>query len=134
MRKPVSDRFKISSPFGWRVHPKTGKKSFHNGIDIACPAGTPIIAPFDGVVALTRSSSGGIQLILTHEGGLRMGFAHLSGYADGIKPGVRAKAGQVIAYSGNTGRTTGPHLHFTTAVVNGDGKEFFNPEMIIYEG
>lgn len=132
MRWPIQSH-KISCPFGWRIHPVTGKRQYHNGLDIPSPVGSPVIAPFDGVVSFTESATGGIQLILRHDGGLRAGFAHLSEYAKGISSGARVKEGDIIAYTGNTGRTTGPHLHFTIAVESGSGRKFYDPRAIQWD-
>lgn len=84
----------------------------HNGIDIALPVGTPVVAPFGGVVSeVFTTDRGGVSLALELSNGLRAAFAHLSGYA--VALGDVVERGQVVAYSGNTGNTTGPHLHFT---------------------
>lgn len=104
---------KISSGFGYRTDPKTGKKGeFHNGIDLAVPTGTPVKAPMDGVVSLVNSGGdGGNQIIIRHSNGYYTGYAHLSRLL--VKKGDRIKQGDVIALSGNTGKSTGPHLHLT---------------------
>lgn len=95
----------ITSPFGQRG------TTFHNGIDIGMPIGTPIYSPADGVVSSVYTNSiGGNQLTITHANGYTTGYAHLSRFAVQNKQTV--KRGQLIAYSGNTGQTTGPHLHF----------------------
>lgn len=102
---------KITSRFGWRVHPITGKQSFHNGIDIAMRSGTPIAAPLDGyVVAVYENDKGGKQMRLFC-GEYTFGFAHLSRIV--VSKGQRVREGEIIAYSGNTGASTAPHLHFT---------------------
>lgn len=129
MRWPIKYT-RVSCKFGWRIHPVTGKRQYHNGVDVPAPVGTPILAPCDGTVSLSTNKAGGKQLILRHPGGLRVGFAHLSEYAKGIMKGAQVKEGDVIAYTGNTGQTTGPHLHFTTAVEQGSGRAFFDPTMI----
>lgn len=129
MIAPLSN-IRITCPFGWRIHPITGKRQFHNGIDVAAPLGTPIVAPFDGVCQTLTHPSGGVQLIIRHSGGLRVGFAHLSRYAEGIRTGSRVREGQVIAYSGESGAVTGPHVHMTTAVEKGTGRQFFDPTII----
>lgn len=102
----------ITSPFGNRVHPVTGVYKFHNGIDISVPVGTPVYSPEDGTVTGTlENDAGGKQLIITHDTGIKTGYAHLD-YRF-VTNGQRVKAGQPIAKSGNTGNTTGAHLHFT---------------------
>jgi len=123
----------VTCPFGWRIHPVTKERQFHSGVDLKAALGTPVRAPFDGVVALTSRAAGGHQLILTnHNAHLRAGFAHLSDYAKGIAPGSQVKEGEVIAYTGESGRVTGPHLHYTLSVIKGSGKTFFDPEIVIY--
>lgn len=130
MRSPLSSLV-ISSPFGYRTHPVTGQRqSFHNGVDYKAKMGEPIYAPCDGVVSFSKHPSGGTQIILTNPGGLRLGFAHLSKYAEGLRNGDRVERGQVIGYVGDTGRVTGPHLHFTASVVLNGSKKFFDPTII----
>ena len=107
---PVKGR--VTSKFGSRKHPVTGVITNHNGVDIAAPLGTPIVAPLDGtVIDVNTHQTGGKQLIIKHINGYRTGYAHLSKYA--VNKGDKVKQGQVIAYVGNTGVSTGPHLHFT---------------------
>lgn len=110
MKYPVAGR--ITSKFGNRIHPITGATSFHNGIDIAAPIGTPVHSPYSGVVkSVYSNNTGGIQMIVDHDNGFRTGYAHLS---EAIKrPGQRVKQGEIIAKTGNTGASTGPHLHLT---------------------
>ncbi len=103
---------KITSRFGVRKHPITGKESFHNGIDIACKVGTPVVAPDYGMVTEVWSHElGGLCLAIESTEGVRYGFAHLSKRL--VKKYQPVLKGQVIAKSGNTGQSTGPHLHFT---------------------
>ena len=99
------------SPFGWRVHPITGKRKFHHGVDVALPVGTPLTAPADGVVVKKGNGpSGGITLILKHEDNRHTVYYHLQKPSH-LGKGTRVKRGELIAYSGNTGASTGPHLH-----------------------
>ena len=101
----------ISSPGGLRINPVTGRREFHDGIDIAAPIGTPVLAPKDGtVLAVGNSPSFGIFLRLQHPGGYVSFMAHLNGVA--VSVGDTVHQGERVAYSGNTGRSTGPHLHF----------------------
>jgi murein DD-endopeptidase MepM/ murein hydrolase activator NlpD len=103
---------KITSPFGKRIHPITKAVSFHNGVDIACPVGTVVVAPADGKIELIwHHELGGNSLSMIAKDGLRYGFAHLSKVV--VEKDQTVEEGQIIALSGNTGRTTGPHLHFT---------------------
>lgn len=109
---PVKGR--ISSPFGQRTHPVTGVPSFHNGVDIAAAIGTPVVAPMRGtVLSIFTTNAGGLQLILEHPGGTirRTGYAHLNKV--NVQIGEEVMQGEQIAEVGNTGRSTGPHLHFT---------------------
>jgi len=112
IQRPMQGR--ISSKFGDRIHPVTKAKSFHNGIDIAGPIGVPIVAPFDGVVAQSfNHNTGGLTLFIdhpTHPDKLQTRYCHLDKIH--VKVGDRVKQGQLIADNGNTGRSTGPHLHF----------------------
>jgi uncharacterized coiled-coil protein SlyX len=101
----------VTSPFGNRVAPFTGRVQFHEGIDIAVEVGTPVVAPADGVVVKAGFESGyGNMVELSHGYGLRTVFGHNSRL--NVKPGQRVKRGDVIAYSGSTGSSTGPHVHY----------------------
>ncbi len=112
MKTPI-DGARISSGFGMRTHPILGYSKMHRGVDFAAREGTPIYAAGDGVVAeYGRKGSYGNYLRLRHNGEYSTAYAHLSRYAKGIKSGTRVKQGQVVAYVGTTGRSTGPHLHY----------------------
>jgi len=101
----------ITSLAGLRYNPITGDSEFHDGIDIAAPIGTPIYAPRDGVVlAIGRSESFGIFIRMEHEEGYISFFAHLNNTL--VNTGEKVQQGEKIATSGNTGWSTGPHLHF----------------------
>ncbi len=101
----------MSSRFGYRISPFTGKKEFHRGIDIATRMGAPIIAPADGIVSFTGWDGGyGRTLTINHGYGLVTRFAHLKKAL--VKKGQHVKRGETIALVGNTGRSTGPHLHY----------------------
>ena len=103
---------KITSGFGSRKAPKAGASTNHNGIDLAAPLNTPVYSPMDGVVEkIYFNDKGGKQLVIHHSDGSRSGFAHLNGYDVNLNDNV--SKGQLIALSGNTGNSTGPHLHFT---------------------
>ncbi len=111
LRTPV-DGARISSKFGPRKHPILGYTRMHRGLDFAVPLGTPVYAAGDGVViAAGLSPTFGWFIRLRHEGGYRTVYAHMQGLAKGIAKGVRVKQGQVIAKSGSSGLSTGPHLH-----------------------
>ena len=101
----------ITSPGGLRYNPITGRREFHDGIDIAAPIGTPIVAPKDGtVLAVGDSPTFGRFLRMAHSGGYVSFMAHLYGVT--VTVGETVRQGDRVAYSGNTGRSTGPHLHF----------------------
>ncbi len=112
MKTPIAFG-RVSSGFGARKHPILGYTKMHKGIDFAAPTGTPIYAAADGKVERAgRFSSFGNYVKIRHNSKLATAYAHTSRFAAGIRPGVRVKQGQVIAYVGTTGRSTGPHLHY----------------------
>ena len=101
----------VSSNFGGRTSPFTDSKEFHSGLDICTKIHSPIVAPADGVVVEAGSDSGyGRTLYISHGYGFKTKYAHLSKAF--VKVGQRVKRGQEIASVGNSGRTTGPHLHY----------------------
>lgn len=103
----------LTSPFGPRTAPVTGASTFHNGIDIGATLNAPIHAPMDGVVeGIYNAGMGGKQMVIKH-GDWKTGYADLNGYAEGLKQGDTVTQGQVIAYAGQSGPSTGVHLHFT---------------------
>ncbi|MGB0695792.1 MAG: peptidoglycan DD-metalloendopeptidase family protein [Rhodospirillaceae bacterium] len=112
LRTPINGA-RLSSGFGMRRHPVLGYSKMHRGLDFAAPRGTPIYAAGDGVVEkASRFGSYGHYIRLRHNSEFKTAYAHLKGYAKGIKAGARVKQGQVIGYVGSTGRSTGPHLHY----------------------
>ncbi len=112
--KPLAARnARISSPFGKRYHPILRKHKIHWGVDYAAPSGTPIYAGGDGVVQVAKyNGSYGYYIKIRHNSEFSTAYGHMSRFAKGIRPGVRVTQGQVIAYVGSTGRSTGPHLHY----------------------
>ena len=110
-RSPLAGR--LSSPFGTRRHPITGKISKHGGIDIAVKTGSLVAAAADGVVILASTDVGhyGTAVFIDHKNGYITHYGHLSKIL--VRVGQKVKMGQIIAKSGSTGRATGPHLHFT---------------------
>lgn len=107
---PVMDGW-ITSRFGSRVSPFTGDISQHKGIDIAAPIGTPVYAPADGVVAFVGAKEGfGNFIMLAHGFGVVSGYGHNA--QNLVTAGQVVKRGEQIATVGQTGRTTGPHLHY----------------------
>ncbi|WP_442582056.1 M23 family metallopeptidase [Mesorhizobium sp. ASY16-5R] len=118
IRKPVPNAV-FRSGFGGRNHPILGLTRMHTGVDWAAPRGTPIIAAGNGVVEKSGWAGGyGRQTIVRHANGYETSYNHQSGIAQGIRPGVRVRQGQVIGFVGTTGLSTGPHLHFEL-IVNG---------------
>jgi murein DD-endopeptidase MepM/ murein hydrolase activator NlpD len=101
----------LSANFGNRLDPFTGQKDFHPGIDVSTPIGTRVQAPADGIVISTGMQGGyGNALVIDHGYGVVTRYGHLERFA--VKPGQRVRRGEVIAFVGNTGRSTGPHLHY----------------------
>jgi len=105
----------LTSTFGYRISPITGKRQFHEGLDIANKVGTPVMAPANGTVADTGVQNGyGRFIKIQHGFGMVTVYGHLSKI--GVKPGQRVERGEVIGYVGNTGSSTGPHLHYEVRV------------------
>ena len=119
--------FWYSSHFGRRIHPLTKRREFHQGLDIKTRAGVPIIAAADGVIVkIEKSRYLGNIIELSHESSqFKTLYAHLKGYADGLKPNQKVTRGQTIGYVGNTGRSTGAHLHY--GIYDMKEKEWVNP-------
>lgn len=112
LRSPV-EFSRISSRFGKRRHPISKKWKTHKGVDYAAGRGTPIRATADGKVALAGRKGGyGKTVVLHHAGRFSTLYAHMNGFAKGVRAGQRVKQGQVIGYVGSTGYSTGPHLHY----------------------
>ena len=118
LRAPVAFR-RISSNFGGRRHPVLGTFRQHQGTDFSAPSGTPVRTIGDGVVSFAGRRGGyGNTVEIRHPNGFVTRYAHLRGFAGGIRGGVRVAIGQTIAFVGSTGLSTGPHLHFEV-LVNG---------------
>ncbi|MBI3676153.1 MAG: peptidoglycan DD-metalloendopeptidase family protein [Proteobacteria bacterium] len=118
MKTPV-DGARISSGFGMRFHPVLGYSRMHKGIDFAVPVGTPVMAAGTGTVVMAGLSNGyGNYVRINMGNGYQTAYGHLSRYAPGIHKGSHVHQGQIIAYSGNTGLSTGPHLHYEILVNN----------------
>jgi murein DD-endopeptidase MepM/ murein hydrolase activator NlpD len=112
MKTPINGA-RLSSGFGNRKHPILGYTKLHKGTDFAAPRGTPIYAAGNGVVQRAGpNSTYGNYIRVKHANGYETAYAHLNGYAKGIKKGVSVRQGQVIGYVGTTGQSTGPHLHY----------------------
>lgn len=109
--EPVEGRARISSKFGMRKHPVSGGRKPHNGVDLAVPIGTKVYTPGAGVVKTVATEAGcGKYIKISHDEGYETLYCHLSQHL--VKKGERIDAGCLIALSGNTGRSTGPHLHY----------------------
>ncbi|WP_419875538.1 murein hydrolase activator EnvC family protein [Candidatus Pristimantibacillus sp. PTI5] len=110
---PIKDNYRISSNFGTRVHPITGKRHTHTGMDFAAPQGTDIFAAEDGVVLVAQTwSSYGNCVIIDHGNGIWTLYGHIRNGGIKVEKGEKVKKGQKIAEVGSTGNSTGPHLHF----------------------
>ncbi|MGI6226717.1 MAG: peptidoglycan DD-metalloendopeptidase family protein [Peptococcales bacterium] len=115
---------RISSSYGSRIHPITGKRTFHDGVDIAATHGSGVYAYSSGRVVQAGWSGGyGYNIVLDHGGGLRTRYAHLSKIS--VKAGQKVDTGQRIGSVGSTGTSTGPHLHFEV-IINGQTKNPLN--------
>ncbi len=112
MKTPV-DGARISSGFGSRFHPVLGYTRMHKGIDFAVPVGTPVKAAGAGTIGFMGTANGyGNFLKIEMGNGWGTGYAHLSRFAPGMRKGAKVRQGEIVAFSGNTGLTTGPHLHY----------------------
>lgn len=110
---PLKDEYRLSSAFGYRIHPITGKKKLHAGMDMAAPKGTAVYAAETGVVIVAQSWSGyGNCIIIDHGGGLWTLYGHLMNGGIHVKKGETVKRGEKIGSVGSTGQSTGNHLHF----------------------
>lgn len=109
---PLASYTRVSSEYGWRIHPTLNTRQFHNGVDFAAPKGTAIYAAYDGVVAAaTYSSTMGNYVMINHGGGLYTIYMHASKLH--VSKDEIVVRGEKIAEVGSTGRSTGNHLHFT---------------------
>ncbi len=119
----------FSSEFGYRSHPLTGKPHFHNGLDIAAPWGTPVIAAAEGVITeVTKDPFFGNMVVIEHSASqMKTLYGHLKNHAEGLQVGQEVKRDDIIGYVGNSGRSTGTHLHYG---VHSEGK-WQNPKNYI---
>ena len=111
-RKPIRRSYYLSSYFGWRANPFTGARSYHSGIDMACPQGTPIYAALAGTVTEAGYNNiYGNYVVITHHSGYKTLYGHMSAIlaVKGQSVNTKTQIGKV----GSTGMSTGPHLHFT---------------------
>lgn len=130
-----------SSGFGYRNHPVSGGYVFHQGTDIAAPSGTEIAALGSGEVRVMEfNSARGFYIIIDHKNGYETVYQHCSAFADGLNVGSTVQQGQIIAYVGSTGISTGAHLHLEILTAGGTGEhssyfsgyDVVNPETFDY--
>ena len=108
---PLTGPMMVTSPYGERMHPIIGEEAFHRGIDLRTHYGSPIVAPADGVVLYIGCKTAyGNMIVLLHGGGIATVYGHLWKFT--VQPYERVQKGQLLGYTGNTGFSTGPHLHF----------------------
>jgi murein DD-endopeptidase MepM/ murein hydrolase activator NlpD len=124
---PLSIPATISSVFGWRIHPISGLSSFHDGTDLAAPLGVPVLAAYDGKVAVADFLGGyGLTVVLEHDSGTKETlYGHLSELL--VKPGDTVVQGAAIGRVGSTGNSTGPHLHFELRELTQNGWVTIDP-------
>ncbi|MCA3244253.1 MAG: peptidoglycan DD-metalloendopeptidase family protein [Alphaproteobacteria bacterium] len=116
LRTPL-EVYRISSGFGLRTHPVLGFSKLHTGTDFAAPIGTPVKASGDGVITFIGPKGPNGNLIrIRHNEKFSTAYAHLHRFTKGLKVGSRVRQGQIIAQVGNTGRSTGPHLHYEVQI------------------
>ena len=119
MKTPINGA-RLSSAYGMRKHPILGYNKKHMGVDFAAPTGTPIMAAGTGHIEYVGTNGGaGKYIRIKHLNGYKTSYSHLSSYASGMQKNVRVKQGQTIGYVGNTGLSTGPHLHYEV-IFNGE--------------
>jgi murein DD-endopeptidase MepM/ murein hydrolase activator NlpD len=124
---PLKTYKRISDGFGYRTHPITHKRVFHFGLDYAANTGTPIYATADGVVAYAKKKGGyGNFLLINHPYGFSTAFGHLHRYA--VSEGDYVYKGDIVGYVGNTGRSTGPHLHYEIRYLH----KWLNPQSFVH--
>jgi murein DD-endopeptidase MepM/ murein hydrolase activator NlpD len=107
----------ITDGFGERLDPFSGEGAFHTGVDVASDYGAPVHATADGVVTIVENHAGyGRLVVVDHGFGITTWYAHLSSFS--AIPGTRIKRGAVVGYTGISGRSTGPHVHYEVRVNN----------------
>lgn len=122
-----NDLKRVASGFGFRVHPIYKTRKMHTGMDFTASIGTEIYATGDGVVKEIKNDGGyGNHVVITHGYGYQTLYAHMSRF--GVRAGQKVKRGDIVGYVGNTGRSTGPHLHYE--VIKGNAK--INPVNFYY--
>jgi murein DD-endopeptidase MepM/ murein hydrolase activator NlpD len=122
---PIAVPHRVSSPYGWRIHPTLGTKKFHDGVDLSVPIGTPVLSAQKGRVARAGEDRvSGKFVVIDHGNGVRTSYCHLDSL--GAERGVEIDRSAEIGASGNTGRSTGPHLHFAVRI----GRHHVDPERL----
>jgi murein DD-endopeptidase MepM/ murein hydrolase activator NlpD len=107
----------ITDAFGERLDPFSGEGAFHTGVDVATDYGAPVHATADGIVTIAENHAGyGRLVVIDHGFGITTWYAHLSSYS--AVPGTRVKRGEVVGYTGVSGRSTGPHVHYEVRMNN----------------
>ena len=123
MRMPVRSA-RLTSGFGYRRHPLLKTLKLHSGVDWAAPIGTPIMAAGNGTIEVAGRQGGyGNYVRIRHANGYRTAYGHMLQFAEGVVKGVKVRQGQIIGYLGNSGMSTGPHVHYEVLVNN----RFTNP-------
>ena len=143
MKTPINGA-RLSSSFGLRKHPILGYNKLHQGTDFAAPKGTPVMASGSGTIEMASwNGAYGKYVRIRHNSTYKTAYAHLSRFGKKIRRGAKVQQGQIIGYVGNTGRSTGPHLHYEVLVQNKrvnsqklklpSGKNLAEKEMQIFE-
>jgi len=123
MRTPVRAA-RLTSGFGYRRHPVLKILKLHSGVDWAGPVGTPIMAAGNGTIEVAGREGGyGNYVRIRHANGYKTAYGHMLRFAEGVTKGVKVRQGQIIGYLGNSGMSTGPHVHYEVLVNN----RFTNP-------
>jgi murein DD-endopeptidase MepM/ murein hydrolase activator NlpD len=113
------DYVRVSSPFGYRIHPVKARPLMHTGVDFAAPKGTPVVAAASGTTEFIGSKHGyGNTVVIRHPQGYTTHYAHLSAFASNLRVGARVTEGQPLGAVGSTGTATGAHLHFEVRLNN----------------
>lgn len=128
MRQPVkSEDVRLTSGFGMRFHPLLNVRKLHTGVDWSAAPGSPIMAAGNGTVEEAQyKGQNGNYIRIRHANGYQTSYSHMSRFAAGASVGQKVRQGQVIGYVGNTGLSTGPHLHFEVMI----GERFVDPVKI----
>jgi murein DD-endopeptidase MepM/ murein hydrolase activator NlpD len=121
---PIAGTHRVTSGFGTRVHPTLKTRKFHNGVDLGVPIGTPVLAAQAGTARIAEDNLNGKYVVIDHGHGIRTSYCHLDSHVIGADES--AAKGQRVGLSGNSGRSTGPHLHFVVRV----GRTAIDPERL----